>query len=66
MSPPVPRPLPQSFRYEHTDIPAGMTLAEYRRARAARQRRGTARVLGRLKRRHEADPRPLLPTGEAS
>ena len=64
MSPRVQRPLPQSFRYEHTDIPAGMTLAEYRRARAPRERRGTARGLRRLKRRHEVGP--SLTSGRAS
>jgi hypothetical protein len=28
-----------SFRYEHSDIPAGLTLAEWRRSRARRKRR---------------------------
>jgi hypothetical protein len=31
--------LPCSFMYEHTDIPEGMTVDEYRIQRAARQRR---------------------------
>jgi len=39
MSPRVKRPLPQSFAYEHTDVPPGVTLAEYRRARAPQPRR---------------------------
>lgn len=34
---PAHRSLPQSFRYERTDIPVGITLAEYRRARAPRR-----------------------------
>jgi|tagenome__1003787_1003787.scaffolds.fasta_scaffold16645098_2 heme A synthase len=38
--------------YEHTDIPAGMTCAQYRRRRAAEQRhRRLARLLGLLHRR---------------
>lgn len=31
--------LPGSFMYEHTDIPEGMTLDEYRVRRAAKRRR---------------------------
>jgi hypothetical protein len=37
MTPPtrrVPRPLPSAFRYVSTDVPIGMTLADYRRRRA--------------------------------
>jgi hypothetical protein len=39
-------------RYEHTDIPAGMTCAEYRRKRQAAERRTRlARLIGRLRHR---------------
>jgi hypothetical protein len=39
--------------YEHTDIPAGMTCAEYRRQRHAAERRHSrlARLFGRLRQR---------------
>jgi hypothetical protein len=39
--------------YEHTDIPAGMTCAEYRRQRHAAEHRHTrlARLIGRLRHR---------------
>jgi hypothetical protein len=38
--------------YEHTDIPAGMTCAEYRRKRHAEQRHSRiARLFGRLRQR---------------
>jgi hypothetical protein len=39
--------------YEHTDIPAGMTCAEYRRLRhaAAPRRPRLARLIGRLRHR---------------
>jgi len=39
--------------YEHTDIPAGMTCAEYRRARHAADQRPTriARLINRLRHR---------------
>jgi hypothetical protein len=39
--------------YEHTDIPAGMTCAEYRRARHAADQRTTriARLINRLRHR---------------
>jgi hypothetical protein len=38
--------------YEHTDIPAGMTCAEYRRKRHAEHRpTRLARLIGRLRHR---------------
>jgi hypothetical protein len=39
--------------YEHTDIPAGMTCAEYRRTRHAAEQRHSriARLFGRLRHR---------------
>jgi hypothetical protein len=38
-------------QYEHTDIPAGMTCAEYRRKRQAADQRPTrlARLINRLR-----------------
>ena len=39
-TPPVnPAEMPGAFAYEHTDIPEGMTLADYRRQRAHRHAR---------------------------
>ncbi len=34
-----------SFNYLHTDIPAGMTIGEYRRSRPRRRRRGLGAFL---------------------
>lgn len=63
-------PFSGSFMYEHTDIPEGMTLAEYRSRRAAggrrrrwrRLRAALARLIDRERRRRSGGafpPRPL-------
>ncbi len=53
MSPRISHPLPSSWAYEQTDIPPGMTIAEYRRRRASGPPalRYVRRALARLARR---------------
>jgi len=47
MSPRAQHPLPKSFVYQQTDVPVGMTLAEYRRTRPPRR---PPRITDRLRR----------------
>jgi hypothetical protein len=45
---PPPARFAGAFRYEHTDVPPQLTLAEWRRQRRPRSRRGT--LVRRLRR----------------
>ena len=58
--------LPASFRYVSCDVPAGMTLADYRRRRRRRRRRrGGAGYGGRDDEHHRSATSPCWPATAA-
>ena len=53
-----PADFPGAMAYEHTDIPAGMTINEWRRHRAHQRRAQRPRRLARLRRLRRRRRRP--------